>query len=444
MDPSQKKARTQRFDETNLWYTPATDGHERFKEQGQCCKGNEDNGGNQTHVLVLAGMYDANGDSKLEWAEWQQLVEDLLCLRDRVLYQPPLTKQTAARVIAEAIVSEKNGAIDIRKAPIDLIELINVAKDWDKFLSNPIVASQLGGKAQLCFLHDPLLVDRINVLRQMRKQQPNQKLKSAWAFSAPGSLSMHGHPVSAEMLNSENGWHFSDHGNGEGLVYFMESVKDVKWHVASLHSDSRGDDVRRHTNLHAIPVQKACGTSMDIPFISRTPSSDDNTGWINATMNGLSSTKIESPSINIYAVVDARLAALPQPLRAIECGAGGDCFFCVLSRALYAHESFHALCRSKTVQYMRKNPTDFEGFFDGEDFDAYCEQMGLAGTYIEGDMEIMAAANALNVNLKIWSFDDAHDRNIVTLKPSDETREVNLVHYAEPGAEHYKLAEPLV
>ena len=72
------------------------------------------------------------------------------------------------------------------------------------------------------------------------------------------------------------------------------------------------------------------------------------------------------------------------------------------------------------------------------DFDEYLAIMETPGTYIEGDLEIQAACEALNVNIDIRGIDGAHDRLFRVVAPNLETRTVGLVHYDAPGqSAHY-------
>ena len=57
-------------------------------------------------------------------------------------------------------------------------------------------------------------------------------------------------------------------------------------------------------------------------------------------------------------------------------------------------------------------------------------------TYIEGGVEILAAAEVLNVNIYIFAHSEANDRHILKVAPDQFTRNVRLVYY--PEMQHYR------
>ena len=63
------------------------------------------------------------------------------------------------------------------------------------------------------------------------------------------------------------------------------------------------------------------------------------------------------------------------------------------------------------VQYMRAHRDLCAQFVPG-DFTEYCDRMGTDGVHIEGDVEIRAAAEVLNVNIYTFAQSDHHDRHI--------------------------------
>ena len=62
------------------------------------------------------------------------------------------------------------------------------------------------------------------------------------------------------------------------------------------------------------------------------------------------------------------------------------------------------------VQYMRAHRDLCAQFVPG-DFTEYCDRMGTDGVHIEGDVEIRAAAEVLNVNIYTFAQSDHHDRH---------------------------------
>ena len=121
----------------------------------------------------------------------------------------------------------------------------------------------------------------------------------------------------------------------------------------------------------------------------------------------------------------------------IECGGGGDCFFMVLAYQLFGPRSL-----AKKAQRLRdltcdeiadqidcyKNYGICEGFVD---------KLKTPGTYVDTDIELTAASNALRVNLQIFGAEAQYDRCIVPRLGSNIT--VTFVHYTDY---HYRLAMP--
>ena len=143
----------------------------------------------------------------------------------------------------------------------------------------------------------------------------------------------------------------------------------------------------------------------------------------------------------LFARVDARLDSLGY--RAKECGGDGNCFFRVLAFALYNNSALHLTIRRKTVQHMRDKAQRYSAYVEGgaAEYPQYCARMAEAGAYIEGNLEILAAAEANNVNIHVLG-DDERDTDWLVQNPNDETREVHIVHYDAPGPDcHYRAVE---
>jgi hypothetical protein len=87
---------------------------------------------------------------------------------------------------------------------------------------------------------------------------------------------------------------------------------------------------------------------------------------------------------------------------------------------------------------MRDRREDFEQYVP-EDFDSYVNRMSREGTYIEGQVEIKAAANAFNVRIKVYGRSSYHDRTFAPLIINSETRDVYMAHYQ--AAQHYVVLE---
>ena len=146
-----------------------------------------------------------------------------------------------------------------------------------------------------------------------------------------------------------------------------------------------------------------------------------------------------SPPIN-DTELRRRLAALQADgWQAVDVGGGGDCFFRALAKQVRGDEQLHGLARQETIRYMREHREDF-GEFVGN-FDSYVDRMSREGTFIEGELEILAAANAFNVHIKVYGRSGAHDKTFSPLISNDETRPVYMAHYE--AAQHYVVLEQM-
>jgi lipoprotein-anchoring transpeptidase ErfK/SrfK len=124
--------------------------------------------------------------------------------------------------------------------------------------------------------------------------------------------------------------------------------------------------------------------------------------------------------------------------QAVNVVGDGNCFFRALAKHVYLDEQEHRRARQETIQYMRDRREDFEQYVP-EDFDSYVNRMSREGTYIEGQVEIKAAANAFNVRIKVYGRSSYHDRTFAPLIINSETRDVYMAHYQ--AAQHYVVLE---
>ena len=118
---------------------------------------------------------------------------------------------------------------------------------------------------------------------------------------------------------------------------------------------------------------------------------------------------------------------------AMDVGGGGDCFFRALAKQVSGNEQLHGLARHETIQYMRGHREEYEQTV--EDFGLYVEHMSKEGTYIEGEIEIRAAASAFNIRIWVAGRSKDHDKMFAPLISNLETRDVYMAHFQ--AAQHY-------
>jgi hypothetical protein len=133
-----------------------------------------------------------------------------------------------------------------------------------------------------------------------------------------------------------------------------------------------------------------------------------------------------------------RLAAFQADgWRQVDVVGDGNCFFRALAKQVNGDEQLHGRARQETIRYMREHREEFEHLV--EDFDSYVDHMSREGTFVEGELEIRAAANAFNVCIKVFGRSRNHDKTFAPLERDSETRDVYMAHYQ--AAQHYVVLE---
>jgi hypothetical protein len=112
-------------------------------------------------VSVLT-LYDANRDCVFDFNEFIELVSDLLCLRDGVLFAPPEAGRNLAKVLARRIPGPARDTINVA----DLVELDG---RWASLITQPDIVA--AGGAGLRSLSDQRLHGDLDDLRA-RRQPP--------------------------------------------------------------------------------------------------------------------------------------------------------------------------------------------------------------------------------------------------------------------------------
>ena len=68
----------------------------------------------------------------------------------------------------------------------------------------------------------------------------------------------------------------------------------------------------------------------------------------------------------------------------------------------------------------------------------YLARMATVGEWVEGELELHAAARVFNLNVWLFGYDERHDRVIRTPTPDAGTRDVRVAHYHDV---HYRAVE---
>lgn len=139
------------------------------------------------------------------------------------------------------------------------------------------------------------------------------------------------------------------------------------------------------------------------------------------------------PRGDIRAAVNNHLRALGGRPR--DRGADGNCFFLSLCGSLGEPLSNHLEKRRRTVEYLRTHRARFAAFSD-VDFDGLLVEMAQDGSWVN-NLVVQAAADALNLDIRIFQDDDTRDVRIHCTARNMDTRDAFLALYQIPGSEHY-------
>jgi len=91
--------------------------------------------------------------------------------------------------------------------------------------------------------------------------------------------------------------------------------------------------------------------------------------------------------------------------------APGDCFFRALGAAAWGRASLAAAARRLTAERMRSAPfrARAAAFVPAGAYDAACDRLARAGEWVETEVEVAAAAEALGVAVHVRREDEAGD-----------------------------------
>jgi hypothetical protein len=315
-------------------------------------------------VKRVVMLYDANGDGD----EFIELVSDLLCLREGVLFAPPQVGHNLAEILAKQIPGPARGARDT----IEVKHLVELDGRWASLIKQPDVMA--AGGAGLRSLSDQRLHGDVEDLRA-RRQAASRAVPVAEAAVAPkrggswgssaGSSWFYDDPLirgtavrQGVIDGSDQYWRFVDHHDGTGLAYFSPKKGAPR--------------VPEHMELQ--------GTRFALRQLGKAGSFPPSRGEMPRTIPTRSGSVISTSTIRksvprpsgSWAAVDACLASLG--LQAVDVGGGGDCFFRSLAAQvphLGLSPDSHAIARCLTVQYMREYPELFRDFVPLRDGQSY-------------------------------------------------------------------------
>lgn len=143
----------------------------------------------------------------------------------------------------------------------------------------------------------------------------------------------------------------------------------------------------------------------------------------------------------LFERVEQRLESLG--LRSRDVGGQGDCFFRALAAQhpeLMHNPELHHKARVSTVKYLKDHEDKFCYAVAPMSYSDFLDRLSRPGTWVEGGVELLAAAGAWNVNIHIWGVDNEHDCRVLAPWQTACTRNVCMVHYHD---QHYRVLERL-
>ena len=371
--------------------------------------------------ILLFSRYDKDRDDRIDFSEFSALVGDLMCLK-------------CARL--DALLEDTHTAQAIAQAAFP--ELVGAGKEYlahePPFTEHPFVALRRRWRtpaleaftAGMFDLHDPELIGALDGLKEARSTAA-----PLWVYAPqPGFLNS-GQPVPEEALHQLKGWHFVDHGDGEGIVYWWPPEAERAAEATLIAHPVRWAD--RWGAYSAPPPPPP-------PILNRRTSTDDLPPAPHSASARLMTAE------ETYVVVNRRLDELGyEPL---DLGGEGDCFFRVLAHAIFGNEEMHYKVRLDVAKQLRDTP-DLHTFSDeelapfGGTVEGYIQSMSQRGTYVEGQREMLAASLAYRRRFYVFGLTLDHDQYEEVTHPAvwnevGPLPTVCFVHYhTGDGAAHY-------
>mmetsp|Transcript_48275 Transcript_48275/g.135186 ORF Transcript_48275/g.135186 Transcript_48275/m.135186 type:complete len:500 (-) Transcript_48275:1994-3493(-) len=419
-------------------------------------------------ATILFSLYDTNKDGVLDEEEFVQLVADLLCLRGNVLEVTPAVAYKLARPLAFHGILTANGSRLNGRAELtgDLFAAL-ANRGWARVMEDDRIAMHLPfwrpgpndaapWVPDILELNDPALPERIDELRRDRQRGPTRRVASSsrWVHDQPLKPGFHGQEVEwlDEKLETSHELDKFELVLDPGTlgVHHVEFASHPPSHLCRSPPAHRTGDKNRARIYHTVvrshqlapeieyfPVRRMARSMADVtppkfspPRVAR-KSSDASANPPPPTRTG-----------DIRRAVNNHLRALGGRPR--DRGADGNCFFLSLCGSLGEPLSNHRERRRQTVEYLRVHRARLENFIEG-DFDQHCNEMVQDGAWV-GHVEVQAAADALNLDIRIYQDDDSRDQRIEhrverngmwTPERNMDTRDAFLALYQIPGSEHY-------
>jgi hypothetical protein len=402
----------------------------------------------ESNIIQAATLYCNRGcigtqgsdEDRFDYEKFTNLIKDLLCVRDEVLYLPESRNcAELVRVIAMQVEAPEGSSL------IEIRHLVQLFLKWNDVLSQSTI--QRAGGENLPSLADSFTMqDLIELHRQREVPIPFHSHRAQnWVYT---SGDLRGTAVPPEMIHQSGDWRFSNHGDGTGLLYSWPGAKTPDGQRELLHGECVGRLVQRTSSLGAPSLRKICEQPIEV---RRSPRFVDVVEIEMGSNNMVSDSHINLPTgepdprLRLEAEVNTRIQSLGYT--AVEVGSGGDCFFRCLS-AQHPFFNFQPsdenslLARQLIVEYLTNHQSLYVDFivYEGQtpDYQAYLQQLSQPNTWIEGGLEVLAAAIVFNVRIHIFGSNPDHDRVVNPHESSEGTRDVYMVHYHDY---HYRVLQ---
>jgi hypothetical protein len=394
----------------------------------------------ESYVVMVASIYQIqSGDNAgmFLMTNFQDLISDLVCLQENVLFFPHEQLLRIADLMAGFVEVQKETSV------IGMMQICRMAYEWESILQKPAVIN--AGVSRLPHIGHPDTYEQLLVLHSKRETAAQQDDSRAVPWVYASGFSVEGTVVPNFVLEQRENWRFVDHGDGTGIVYEWPGIDAERKKLCT----NKGHFVALPV-LRMDTIRKVSSGGRDIP--KRPQLKKDSSHAINsprdlagregsAKMPRLTDSDTRSDP---FEEVDKRLDSLN--LKSIEVGSNGDCFF----RSLCAQHHLFSCdptetnsnrCRAAVVAHMRQNPTLYGSFIPYIDlniktYDEYLEYMSGPLCWIEGGIEVLAAATVFNLNIHVYGSSEEHDRIISPPTTNINTRDIFIVHYCDY---HYRV-----
>lgn len=365
--------------------------------------------------------------------KFSQLIRDLICIRDEILFLPENQSIDHLLIALAAHVNVPEGT-----HLIEIHHLVELFMKWNEVINN-IEVRKAGGQNLPSLSERTTALDIQELYRQrsIRGRHFHSHRGHDWLYT---SGERRGLLVPIEMILEQGDWKFHDHGDGTGLLYLWSGSESAAGQRDLLTGSTVGYFVQRSSSLGA-PTQRTNDPQHHPQHVIRKVEDSE------MIADSQISLPIDTPDPRDRLVEQVNMRIQTLGYSAIEVGSGGDCFFrCLAAQLPFFHfqpsDEHSLLARQLIVEFLSNHQALYQDFiaYDTQtpSFQVYLQRMSQPNTWIEGGLEVLAAAIVFNVRIHIFGANPSYDRVINPLVPNNDTQDIELVHYHDY---HYRVLQ---